>query len=151
MHRVVTIAALLLTTAIGLPSAQNPGSSTPPLNVVLLIIDDTRWDAIGAAGNRIVRTPRIDQLASEGVRFAQARVTTSICMVSRATLLTGQYMSRHGITAFGRPIAQTRSRTRIPACSGAPATGPGMSASTASARRGQATSTSSARTKAPIG
>ena len=41
----------------------------------------------------------------EGVRFEQARVTTSICMVSRATLLTGQYMSRHGITAFGRAIA----------------------------------------------
>ena len=39
------------------------------------------------------------------MRFEQARVTTSICMVSRATLLTGQYMSRHGVTAFGRDIA----------------------------------------------
>jgi arylsulfatase A-like enzyme len=74
-------------------------------NVVLFIIDDTRWDSIGAAGNRTVRTPVIDRLARDGVRFSQARVTTSICMVSRASLLTGQYMSRHGITAFGRAIA----------------------------------------------
>ena len=74
------------------------------LNVVLLIIDDVRWDSIGAAGNKVVSTPRLDQLAREGVRFGQARVTTAICMVSRASLLTGQYMSRHGITAFGRAL-----------------------------------------------
>ncbi len=75
------------------------------LNVVLFVIDDIRWDSIGAAGNAVVRTPRIDRLAAEGVRFEQARVTTSICMVSRATMLTGQYMSRHGITAFGVELA----------------------------------------------
>ena len=45
-------------------------------NVVLLIIDDVRWDSIRAAGNKIVHTPRLDQLAKEGVRFGQARVTT---------------------------------------------------------------------------
>jgi arylsulfatase len=73
-------------------------------NVVLLIIDDVRWDSIGTAGNKIVHTSRLDQLAKEGVRFAQARVTTAICMVSRASLLTGQYMSRHGITAFGQAL-----------------------------------------------
>jgi arylsulfatase A-like enzyme len=81
--------------------SQPPAS---PANVVLLVIDDTRWDSIGAAGNRIVRTPRLDRLAADGIRFAQARVTTSICMVSRATLLTGQYMSRHGIDRFGKPL-----------------------------------------------
>jgi arylsulfatase len=74
------------------------------LNVVLFVIDDVRWDSIGAAGNKVVHTPRLDRLAGEGVHFRQARVTTSICMVSRASLLTGQYMSRHGITAFGRAL-----------------------------------------------
>lgn len=100
--------ALVLALSAGLWAAQNAGSpsqSAEPLNVVLLILDDVRWDAIGASGNRVVRTPRIDELARDGVRFRQARVTTSICMVSRATLLTGQYMSRHGITAFGKAIA----------------------------------------------
>jgi arylsulfatase len=96
--------ALLLAISAGLWSAQNPSPSPNPLNVVLLVIDDARWDVLGAAGNPVVRTPRLDRLARDGVRFDQARVTTSICMVSRATLLTGQYMSRHGIDAFGRPI-----------------------------------------------
>ena len=115
MRRLATNAALLVTITVGVPSAQNPVAPAPPLNVVLLIIDDARWDAIGAAGNRIVRTPRIDHLANDGVRFAQARVTTSICMVSRATLLTGQYMSRHGITAFGRPLAPDAFANTFPA------------------------------------
>jgi arylsulfatase len=109
----IAVLTLALTTGawsiqIGVP----PPSTRQPMNVVLLIIDDARWDSLGAAGNRIVRTPRIDQLAREGVRFRQARVTTSICMASRATLLTGQYMSRHGITAFGRALdAKPFSRT----------------------------------------
>ncbi|MEP6916620.1 MAG: sulfatase-like hydrolase/transferase [Acidobacteriota bacterium] len=86
-------------------ATQTPRAPLPaPMNVVLLIIDDVRWDSIGAAGSKIVRTPRVDRLAAEGVRFRQGRVTTSICMVSRATLLTGQYMSRHGITAFGKAL-----------------------------------------------
>lgn len=94
------LVALTVATVSGVrPAAQRR------TNVVLFIIDDIRWDGIGAAGNRTVRTPVIDRLAREGVRFSQARVTTSICMVSRASLLTGQYMSRHGITAFGRAIA----------------------------------------------
>ena len=85
------------------------------LNVVLLIIDDVRWDSIGAAGNKVVYTPRLDQLAREGVRFGQARVTTAICMVSRASLLTGQYMSRHGITAFGRALTPAAFADTYPA------------------------------------
>jgi arylsulfatase A-like enzyme len=94
----------IVTLAVATVSGVRPAAQRRT-NVVLFIIDDIRWDAIGAAGNRSVRTPVIDRLAREGVRFSQARVTTSICMVSRASLLTGQYMSRHGITAFGRAIA----------------------------------------------
>ena len=108
-------------------------SASPP-NVVVLVIDDTRWDSIGAAGNRIVRTPRLDALAADGVRFTQARVTTSICMVSRATLLTGQYMSRHGIDRFGKPLTPEAFARTYPGCCAAPGTGPATSASTTSAR-----------------
>ena len=77
---------------------------TGPMNVVVFVIDDTRWDSIGAAGSSVVRTPHIDRLAAEGVRFTQARVTTAICMTSRASLLTGQYMTRHGIDRFGKQL-----------------------------------------------
>jgi arylsulfatase A-like enzyme len=74
------------------------------MNVVVLVSDDQRWDSLGAAGNPIVQTPHLDQLASRGVHFKEARVTTSICMTSRASILTGQYMSRHGIDRFGLEI-----------------------------------------------
>jgi arylsulfatase A-like enzyme len=99
--------ALLLAAASAVASAGATARQQPtarPMNIVVLVIDDTRWDSIGAAGNRVVRTPRLDALAAEGIRFTQARVTTSICMTSRASLLTGQYMSRHGIDRFGTPL-----------------------------------------------
>ena len=71
-----------------------------PLNVVVLYADDWRHDTLGCAGNPVVKTPNLDALAKQGVRFTQNCVTTSICGVSRATLLTGQWMSRHGNKAF---------------------------------------------------
>lgn len=101
------ITALVLAAATAIWSAHAAGApqnAAQPMNIVVLVIDDTRWDSIGVAGNRIVRTPRLDGLASEGIRFTQARVVTSICMASRASLLTGQYMSRHGIDRFGKQL-----------------------------------------------
>jgi arylsulfatase A-like enzyme len=75
------------------------------LNVVVMVADDQRWDSLGAAGNPVIRTPHLDQLARSGIHFRQAFVTTSICMTSRASILTGQYMSRHGIDQFGKPLS----------------------------------------------
>jgi N-sulfoglucosamine sulfohydrolase len=60
-------------------------------NVVLIIADDLAWDDTGAYGNRKVRTPNIDRLAREGLRFTRAFVTTSSCSPSRASLITGRY------------------------------------------------------------
>jgi arylsulfatase A-like enzyme len=71
-----------------------------PLNILVLYADDWRHDTLGAAGHPVVKTPNLDRLAAEGVRFTQNCVTTSICGVSRASLFTGQWMSRHGNTAF---------------------------------------------------
>jgi arylsulfatase len=69
-------------------------------NILVLYADDWRHDTLGVAGNPVVKTPHLDHLARDGFRFTNARVTTSICGVSRATLLTGQWMSRHGNPAF---------------------------------------------------
>ena len=69
-------------------------------NVLILFADDWRFDTLGAAGNPIVKTPNLDALAKDGVRFTHNCVTTSICSISRATLLSGQWMSRHGATDF---------------------------------------------------
>lgn len=71
-----------------------------PLNILVLYADDWRHDTLGVAGHPVVKTPNLDRLAAEGVRFTHNCVTTSICGVSRASLFTGQWMSRHGNTAF---------------------------------------------------
>lgn len=77
-------------------------SAKRPLNIVVLYADDWRHDTLGCAGNPVVKTPNLDQLAKSGIRFTHNYVTTSICGVSRATLFTGQWMSRHGNQAFAK-------------------------------------------------
>ena len=66
-------------------------------NILVILTDDQRWDAMGCAGNRVVQTPNMDRLAREGVRFANVFVTTSLCSPSRASLLSGRYARQHGV------------------------------------------------------
>ena len=76
------------------------GASAPPGSPNLLVIfsDDHRADHLGLTGEvPFLKTPALDALAAEGVRFDHAYVTTALCSPSRATLLTGQYASRHGV------------------------------------------------------
>ena len=61
------------------------GAETRP-NIIFIVADDLRWDTLGYAGNPIVKTPHIDELARTGVRFRNHFVTSSICNVSRATM-----------------------------------------------------------------
>ena len=74
--------------------------SSPP-NIIFILTDDQRWDALGYAGNRLIQTPEMDKLAREGVYFKNAFVTTPICAASRASILTGMYERTHGYT-FGQ-------------------------------------------------
>lgn len=69
-------------------------------NIIFLLTDDQRWDALGAMGNKIIKTPNVDKLAANGLLFENAYVTTSICCVSRASILSGEYESRHKINNF---------------------------------------------------
>ena len=55
---------------------------------------------MGCAGNPIIQTPNMDAMANDGVRFTNAFVTTSICASSRASIFSGQWISRHGIRDF---------------------------------------------------
>jgi len=66
-------------------------------NVVVILIDDLRFDEFGAGGHPYMKTPHIDRLAREGVQWANAFHTTPLCSPNRASILTGQYASRHGI------------------------------------------------------
>ena len=85
------------------------------MNVVVLVSDDHRWDGLGVAGNEEIHTPHLDRMANEGVRFSNAYVTTSICMTSRASILTGQYMSLHGIDRFGKQLSNEAFAKTYPA------------------------------------
>jgi arylsulfatase A-like enzyme len=73
-----------------------------PLDVVLFYADDWRHDTLGVAVNPLMQTPVLDALGREGVRFTKNCVTTSICWVSRATLLSGQYLARYRFKMLGR-------------------------------------------------
>lgn len=82
------------------PAVVQPSEGGQPMNILVLYADDWRHDTLGAAGNPVVQTPVLDELAQEGVRFTHNCVSTSICGVSRASLFTGQWMSRHGNDSF---------------------------------------------------
>ena len=71
-------------------------------NIIFILTDDQRWDALGFAGNSDIQTPNMDQLASSGLYFKNAFVTTPICAASRASILTGLYERTHNYT-FGQP------------------------------------------------
>lgn len=73
---------------------------TQPPNIIFLLTDDQRWDAMACMGNSDIHTPEMDRLAGEGVKFSHAYVTTPICAVSRASILSGQYARRHQINGF---------------------------------------------------
>ncbi len=77
------------------PRAPTP-SSRP--NILFILLDDLRWDAVGYAGHPHLKTPQIDRIANEGVNFRNAFSTTSLCSPSRASLLSGVYAHKHGVT-----------------------------------------------------
>ena len=66
-------------------------------NFLVILIDDLRFDEFGAGGHPYLKTPHIDRIAREGAIFERAFHTTPICSPNRASILTGQYASRHGI------------------------------------------------------
>ena len=72
-------------------------AATPP-NVLFIISDQFHHASYGAAGNPVVKTPHLDRLAGEGVRFEHALCATPFCSPTRASFLTGLYAHKHGIT-----------------------------------------------------
>ena len=65
--------------------------------MIVVLVDDLRWDEVRAAGHPFVDTPNMDRIAREGVRFLNAFATTPLCSPSRASFLTGQYPHTNGI------------------------------------------------------
>lgn len=80
-------------------------SQTERPNIIFILTDDQRWDALGYAGNPIIETPEMDALAKSGTYFKNAFSSTPICAASRASILTGLYERTHGYT-FQKPKLQ---------------------------------------------
>jgi len=73
-------------------------------NILLILTDQQRFDSVGCYGAPICRTPNVDGLAARGVRFDSAYTAAVACSPSRATLFTGVYPHRHGVTTKEEPL-----------------------------------------------
>lgn len=89
-------ALLMAAAACGSPAPPAAAPAGRP-NLVVVLVDDLRFDEFGAGGHPYLETPNIDRLAKEGALFTNAFHAVPLCSPNRATLLTGQYPSRHGI------------------------------------------------------
>jgi len=106
-----TIALLLLATLASASVVPVPHSVEPerldgatPRNVVFILSDDHRYDAMSFMGHPLAITPQMDKLAAEGVHLKNALVTTSLCSPSRASILTGLYTFRHRVIDNQRAV-----------------------------------------------
>jgi len=90
-------------------------TSRRPPNILFLLTDDQRWDALGCMGNPIVQTPNIDGLARQGVLFRNCFVTTAICVTSRASIFSGLYARTHRIEQFNQQFSAEQFASTYPA------------------------------------
>lgn len=87
----------------------------PRPNLIFLLGDDHRWDALGCMRNLRVHSPNIDSLSRAGVTFENHFVTTAICVTSRASIFTGQWARRHGVVDFNRQFTAQQFAQTYPA------------------------------------
>lgn len=88
---------ILWTTLYGTVHAGDCSGYSKQPNVIFMLTDDLGYSDIGCYGARKVKTPHIDRLAAEGIRFTDFRTAASICSPSRAAFLTGAYPQRAGL------------------------------------------------------
>lgn len=72
----------------------SPASAAEKPNVILILADDLGYSSLGCYGNNVVKTPNLDRLAAQGIRFTDAYAPASVCTPSRYALLTGEYAWR---------------------------------------------------------
>jgi arylsulfatase A-like enzyme len=77
-----------------------PATAAAP-NIIFIMTDDQQQNAMSAYGNTILKTPNLDRIGAEGIRFTEMFVTNSLCAPSRASFLTGLYSHTHGVTTNG--------------------------------------------------
>lgn len=87
-------------------AADGPVLSGKRRNILLVTVDQQRFDALGVNGGTVARTPVLDSLACTGLNYRRAHVQNVVCMPSRSTMLTGQHPWTHGVFANGVPLPE---------------------------------------------
>lgn len=99
----ISFAAVTLAFAGALVPPSTAQAADKP-NIIFIVADDHARKAIGAYGNTDIKTPGLDRLAAEGMRFNHALTPNSFCTPARAALLTGKYSHKNGVTHLNQPF-----------------------------------------------
>ncbi len=110
MRSTILLFFIIVTSSIRTSAADLSATPTregvKPRNVVFILTDDHRYDAMGFMGHPFLETPNLDSLASGGVHLKNAFVTTSLCSPSRASILTGLYTHKHRVIDNNRLVPE---------------------------------------------
>lgn len=108
----IVLGVLLVFTSRAQTKSQAPPKQRP--NIIFILIDELRYNALSCTGHPFVKTPNIDRLAKEGMLMKNAYVTTPVCSPSRATFFTGQYAQVHGVIINKKYNAMTHKMITYP-------------------------------------
>lgn len=115
----VAITCILISSSAAEEPTANRRADSP--NVVFFLIDDLGWTDLGCFGSSFYETPRIDELAGSGMKFTNAYAACPVCSPTRASILTGRYPTRTGITTYinsgggNQPEKWKRNTSMLPA------------------------------------
>lgn len=106
IHPTLLIALALASTAVAKDPQTVDLRREKQRNIVFILTDDHRYDAMGFMGHPFIETPNLDRLARDGAHLENAFVTTSLCSPSRASIVTGQYAHNHGVVDNYNPAPE---------------------------------------------
>ncbi|MGH9843613.1 MAG: sulfatase-like hydrolase/transferase, partial [Blastocatellia bacterium] len=104
------VAVLLILTAAVSPSITDAQKNRAKPNIIFILADDLGWGDLGSYGQKKIRTPNLDRMAAEGIRFTSFYAGSPVCAPSRCSLMTG----KHGGHAFIRDNKEVRPEGQWP-------------------------------------
>src|SRR5206468_234090 len=89
---------LMLVSANAAVAAARATAAVDQPNIIFVLADDPRWDAVECMGHPFLKTPNLDRIARDGAKFTNYFVTTPLCSPSRASIVSGLFAHTHGVT-----------------------------------------------------